>query len=925
MDVKKRKQAAKQFAQNWQGRGYEKGDAQTFWNELLRDVVGLDRISSKVKFEHRTASGGFIDAFIPDSGVIIEQKAIGVNLDKPEMRQGREVTPFEQALAYAESFPRLEQPRFIVVCNFETFRIHDRDSASREELPSCFLEFTLDELGEKPSYLDFIVDPENSRIERQKEVSMQAGVQIGKLHSALRGQYIDPDSDESQHSLNVLCVRLVFCMFCEDAELFEKDAFLNYLKPVPAQDIRRSLKDLFQALNTPVEERDPYERDRFAGFPYVNGGLFADDVEIPNFNDEIKFLLLFEASQQTNWASISPTIFGGIFESTLNPATRRSSGMHYTSPENIHRVIDPLFLDALHEEFDAIRMNPSLVGKKRKKALESFRHKIGSMRFFDPACGSGNFLTETYLSLRELENDVLNELNDGQMMVLFGGDEGIENDERVSLDQFYGIEINDFAVRVAKTALWIAQLQANSRSEMLLDLSIEDFPLIDSANIVQGNALRVDWNDVLSASECDYVIGNPPFIGYSNHTKAQQEDRESIFGKGCKVLDYVSCWYKKSADYIASYPIRCAFVSTNSITQGQQVEPLWKPLFDSGVHIDFAWPTFVWGNEASDQAHVHVVIVGFSRIYVGPRFLFGESDFREVDNINGYLTPAENVFVQRRAKPICDVNPMVRGCQPTDDGNLILSPEERDELVRREPMSKRWIRPFSMGAEFINGKDRFCLWLVDAQPSDLKSMPLVAERVRKVKEARLQSSKSATRKKAETPWLFDEVRPPQGESYLAIPAVSSGRRKYMPLGFVTNGMIPGNKLYFISDAGLYEFGILMSQFHNAWMRVVAGRLKSDYNYSNTIVYNNFIWPQADEAARAKIEQAAQAVLDARANHPGESYANLYDPDFMPADLRVVHDALDRAVEAAYGIDFKGDEEKIVAHLFKLYADAVEGQ
>ena len=923
MDAKLRKQQAKAFAENWQGRGYEKGEAQVFWTELLRDVVGLDRISSKVKFEHRTSSGGFIDALIPDSGVLIEQKAIGVDLDKPEVRQGREVTPFEQALAYAESFPRAEQPRFIVVSNFETFRVHDRDSASRDELAGKYLEFTLEELGDSPSLLGFITNPENSRIERQRQVSMEAGAQIGRLFAALRGQYLDPDSPESQHSLNVLCVRLVFCLFCEDAELFQKDALLNYLKPVAAADMRRALKDLFAALNTPIDERDPYERDRFAGFPYVNGGLFADEVEIPNFTEEIKFMLLFDASQETDWSGISPTIFGGIFESTLNPETRRSGGMHYTSPENIHKVIDPLFLDALREEFDSIRMDSSLIGKKRKRALQAFRNRIGSLRFLDPACGSGNFLTETYLSLRELENDVLNELNDGQMMVLFGGDEGIEDDERVSLDQFFGIEINDFAVRVAKTALWIAQLQANNRSEMLLDLSINDFPLTDSPNIVQGNALRMDWNELLPAGECDYIIGNPPFIGYSNHTKEQQEDRESIFGKGCKVLDYVACWYKKAADYIGEHPIKCAFVSTNSITQGQQVEPLWRPLFDTGVHIDFAWPTFVWGNEASDQAHVHVVIIGFSRTNKGARMLFGEDGVREVDNINGYLAPAPNVFVERRAKPICDVKPMVRDCQPTDDGNLILSPEERDELVSHEPAAEKWIRPFSMGAEFINGKDRYCLWLVDAQPSDLRAMPKVAERVNKVRESRLASSKAATRKKAETPWLFDEIRPPQGKSYLAIPAVSSGRRKYMPLGFVTNGMIPGNKLYFISNAGLYEFGILMSQFHNAWMRVVAGRLKSDYNYSNTIVYNNFIWPDATDAQRKTIEDAAQAVLDARANHPGESYADLYDPDFMPPDLRNAHDKLDAAVEAAYGVDFNGDEERMVAHLFKLYSDAIK--
>ena len=922
MDAKRRKQQAKTFAENWKGRGYEKGEAQVFWAELLRDVVGLNHISSNVKFEHRTSSGGFIDVLIPDSGIIIEQKAIGVDLDKPEVRQGREVTPFQQALAYAESFPRAEQPRFIIVCNFKSFRVHDRDSCSRDELANKYLEFTLEELGNSPSLLNFIINPENSRIERQKQVSMEAGAQIAKLFIALREQYLDPDSLESQHSLNVLCVRLVFCLFCEDAELFQKDALLNYLKPVPASNMRRALSDLFLVLNTPLDQRDPYERDKFSGFPYVNGGLFADEVEIPNFTEEIKFMLLFEASQETDWSSISPTIFGGIFESTLNPETRRSGGMHYTSPENIHKVIDPLFLDALRDEFNSIRMDAALIGKKRKRALELFRRKIGSLCFLDPACGSGNFLTEIYLSLRELENDVLNELNDGQIAVLFGGDVGIENNDRVSLDQFFGIEINDFAVRVAKTALWIAQLQANNKSEMLLDLSIKDFPLVDSPNIVQGNALRMEWGGVLPADHCDYIIGNPPFVGYSNHTKEQQEDRESIFGKGCKVLDYVACWYKKAADYIGDHQIGCAFVSTNSITQGQQVEPLWKPLFNSGIHIDFAWPTFVWGSEASDQAHVHVVIIGFSRMGDGSKYLYTSDSAREVRNINGYLAPAANVFVSRRANPISDAPEMVAGGKPSDGGFLILSPEERDKLVGRDLAAAKWIRPFSMGAEFINGKDRYCLWLVDVQPSDLRAMPLVAERVSRVREVRLASTKAATRKKAETPWLFDEVRLPKGDSYLAIPKVSSERRKYIPIGFVTNGMIPGDKLFFISDAGLYEFGILMSQFHNAWMRVVAGRLKSDYSYSNTIVYNNFIWPDATEEQRRSIEEAAQAVLNARASHPGESYADLYDPDFMPPDLRHAHEYLDAAVEAAYGVSFAGDEERMVAHLFELYAEAV---
>ena len=922
---KTKHKAARAFAETWAGRGYEKGEAQVFWTELLRDVVGMKRVSSEVKFEHRTSSGGFIDAFIPDAGVLVEQKAIGVDLDKPEVRQEREVTPFEQALAYAESFPRFEQPRFIVVCNFETFRVHDRDSCSRDELSSSYLEFTLEELGDSPNLLGFITNPENSRIERQKQVSMEAGAQIGKLFAALRGQYLDPDSPESQHSLNVLCVRLVFCLFCEDAELFQKDALLNYLKPVPAADMRRALKDLFAALNTPLDERDPYERDRFAGFPYVNGGLFADEVEIPNFTEEIKFMLLFDASQETDWSGISPTIFGGIFESTLNPETRRSGGMHYTSPENIHKVIDPLFLDALREEFDGIRLNDSLIGKKRKQALQAFRNKIGSLRFLDPACGSGNFLTETYLSLRELENDVLNELNDGQMMVLFGGDEGIEDDERVSLDQFYGIEVNDFAVRVARTALWIAQLQANNRSEMLLDLSINDFPLADSPNIVCGNALRMDWDELLPADECDYIIGNPPFIGHQWRSESQQEDMELVLGDipGYGKLDYVCAWYISAARYIGTRDIHAAFVSTNSICQGESVRILWEPMAKLGMEIGFAWPTFVWGNGASDQAHVHVVIVGFSSTVhpLPAKRIFYVDTVAEADHINGYLFDSEDVFIANRGKPINKGVPeMTKGSQPTDGGNLILFEEEAQDLIGKYPNLAEVIRQYMGGREFINGLVRYCLWFDGARLADY-NYPEIRERLQAVKEAREQSPTKSVREAANTPAIFTQIRQPKS-AYLALPVVSSERRQYIPVGFVPEKVIASDQLRFIPTDSMFIFGLLLSKAHMAWLRVVAGRLKSDYRYSPA-VYNSFVFPDATEEQKAAIEKSTQEVLDARALYPDATLADLYNPDnrFVYPELMDAHAKLDAAVEAAYGVDFNGDEERMVAHLFKLYTAA----
>ncbi len=912
------KKALKEFAGRWRGKGYEKGETQLFWLQLLKAIDYPH--ADDVLFERRLPSGGFVDVWLRDAGVLIEQKSLGVDLDKEELRQGKLKTPLDQALDYVAELPLLEQPRYVVTCNFETFRVYDRNKWGRSELANNAFTFTLDEIAEHPEYLAFVNDPANSRLEKEKRVSIQAGELIGKLYDKLREGYLDPDSEENMRALNVLCVRLVFCLYCEDADLFEKDAFYNYLNDVPVSGIRKALKELFRALDTELADRDPYDLE-IKKFPYVNGGLFRGDFEIPNFTEETKRFLLEEASKPVDWSQISPTIFGGIFESTLHPEPRRSGRMHYTSPENIHKVIDPLFLDDLKADFAAIRDEEGTTPRKRKAALTNFHKKLCSLKFFDPACGSGNFLTETYLCLRKLEDAVLRELWKGQTVMGFG-DEAITGD-RVKLSQFYGIEINDFAVAVARTALWISRLKANGETSMFMEMGGDDFPLQESANIAQGNALRIDWNDVLPASECSFVMGNPPFIGYSNHTKEQESDRALIFGK-VKTVDYVACWYWKAAKYIGDLPVRAAFVSTNSICQGQQVEPIWKPLFAQGFHIDFAWTTFVWNNEASDQAHVHVVVVGFSK-QTTKKTLYNDGNISRPVNINAYLTPSPNVFVEKHSSPLCNVPEMTAGGKPTDGGNLLMTTVEKDELISAEPLAEKWIKPFSMGAEFIKGQERWCLWLVGITPEDLQSMPLVKKRVDAVREMRLASSKAATVKKAETPWLFDEVRPPQSKNYIAIPKVSSERRDYVPLGFVTNGMIPGDMLYFVETDSLYHFGVMTSQFQNSWMRVVAGRLKSDYRYSNTIVYNNLIWPDPTPEQRETVETFTQAVLDARANYPDKSLADLYDPDKMPADLLAAHKALDKAVEAAYGVDFDGDEEKIVAHLFKLYAEKTAGR
>lgn len=922
-----RKQAAKKFAEAWAGRGYEKGDTATFWLELLRDVVGMEDLATSVLFESHTSTGGYVDVTIPDAKTVIEQKSLGVDLDKPGVRQGLTVTPFQQAKVYADATRNSERPNTIIVCNFGTFRIHDLDTDKPAE---NYTEFHLHELPEQLHLLDFLINPQLERRRREERVSITAGELIGKLYDKLRGQYLDPDSEDARHSLNVLCVRLVFLLYAEDAGLFPKDAFHDYLKPVSASMSRIALRELFTYLNTPDNDRDPYASEPLKQFPYVNGGLFAADVEIPNLTDEIVTFLLDEVSRGTDWSQISPTVFGGVFESTLNPETRRAGGMHYTSPANIHKVIDPLFLDDLRSELERILTTSGVGERKRRNELARFHDKIASLHFFDPACGSGNFLTETYLQLRKLENKVLGELHRGHAS--FALDDDL-TPKKVSLRQFHGIEINDFAVNVAMTALWIAELQANAETQSLVASNIDDLPLHDPAPIVHGNALELDWREILDPAGCDYIIGNPPFIGYSNLTDGQKTERLRIMGKTGGVLDYVACWFKLASTYMHGTNIRAALVATNSITQGQQVEPLWKPLFDDGIHIHFAHLTFPWGNESNDAAHVHVVVVGFGYTQIKQKTLYthhrdGTVTTQQAANINAYLAPAPNVFVTKRRTPLGDIPPMTAGGKPVVGQNsLLLDAAERDELVRQEPAAQPWIRRFSMGEEFINGTDRYCLWLDGIEPSTLKNMPRVRERVERVREMRLGSKKAVTQKKAVTPWLFDEMRYRGEGTYLAVPKVSSHRRQYIPMGFVTNGMIPGDKLYFIPTDSRYIFGVLMSRVHNAWMRAVGGRLKSDYSYANTIIYNTLVWPDTNEQSRTAIETAAQAVLDARAKCPDATLADLYDPDndWLYPDLTRAHEELDAAVERAYGLEPGLPEHELVAHLFQLYQEATRAE
>ena len=928
------RKAAEEFARYWAGRGDEKGETQQFWIDLLQNVLGDDDALRHLRFEARVdteagSSKGFADVTVMRADgrgalAMVEQKSAGVDLDRPEQRQGRMVTPAQQCRAYAEALPLNEQPRWVLTCNFKSMRAYDRNMDPLCSKAPAF-ELALADLPRNLDALSFLTGGDSAPV-LSHEVSVQAGALMGRVHDMLADSFatvMDPDDPAVHHALSVICTRLMFLMFCEDAGLIPASAFRDFLRETKAERLRKALADLFVWLDTPDSERDPFEaRDgAFRAFPYMNGGLFAEKVQVPTIDETLRTELIVHGCQEFDWSGVSPTVFGSIFEGALSHDRRRAGGMHYTSPENIHRLIDPLFLDGLKAEL-AEALDRPVAGGGRTKALQRLHDKVGGLSFLDPACGSGNFLTETYVELRKLENRILLELNREESLRF--SFEGVgDSPVKVTLANFHGIEINDFACCVARTALWIAEKQADMDTAKVVRRVYDELPLTDYGCIVQGNALRMDWNDVVPAETCDYIVGNPPFIGYSNLTEGQKEDRASIFGKDGGTLDYVACWYKKASDYIRGLPTRCALVSTNSICQGQQVEPLWRPLFEDGVHIDFAHRTFVWNSEATDEAHVHVVIVGFSRADAGVKRLFDSNGQGfEVEHINAYLTSSEDAFVARRARPLCDVPEMVAGGKPTDGGFLLLTQDERDELLRREPAAEPYVRPFSMGAEYINGIPRYCLWMDGADPAALLKLPFVRERVEHVRAFRLQSKKAATQKKAATPWLFDEVRPPKGDSYIAVPSVSSGRRKYVPMGFVTDGMIPGNMLLFVPNGGLYEFGILESQFQNAWMRLVAGRLKSDYRYTNTIVYNNFVWPDATPEQRERIESCAQAVLDARAAHPDATLADMYDPDndFLFGDLMAAHSTLDAAVEAAYGVDFKGDEEKIVAHLFKLYAE-----
>ena len=962
--------AAAEFAERWKGRGYERGESQPFWIDLLSNVFGIETPSDGfITFEdHRMVdASNFIDGRIRSTKVLIEQKSLGKDL-RAGIRQsdGSLLNPFQQARRYVVSLPVSEHPRWIVTCNFSEFLVYDMEQPNGE--PEQIL---LENLGKEYYRLMFLVDAKSEHLSKEMRVSMQAGEIVGKIYDALLKQY-DDNSPEALRWLNILCVRIVFCLYAEDAEIFSHDQFHDYLARFDAEGMRVALLQLFDTLNNPIDKRSRFLRDDLKAFPYTNGGLFEEEIEIPQFTEELRTTLLLNASLDFDWSEISPTIFGAVFESTLNPETRRSGGMHYTSIENIHKVIDPLFLNDLRHELDEILEEK--IEKQRKRKLGEYQMKLSSLTFLDPACGSGNFLTETYLSLRRLENEAIRERYHGQT---FLGFEEV-NPVKVSIQQFYGIEINDFAVTVATTALWISEAQMLRETEKIIRRDIDFLPLKPYKNIREGNALRMEWDvmeyptDVTTiyaknahiihedksqwkASEpvveyddinlvtahydsepkptttrievrFDYIIGNPPFVGYTFQSERQKEDLSIVCRECGKNLDYVAGWYYKAAKLMQNSEVKAALVSTNSITQGEQVSAIWKMLMEQyGMRIDFAYRTFQWDSEATLKAHVHCVIIGFSSLYSPEskeKFIFDGKHIIKADNINPYLIDAPNVFVDKRKKPLCGGVPqMMKGSQPTDGGNLLLSSEEREELLKKSPVLSRYVRPFVGADEFIKGKERYCLWLDGANPDDLMHSAELARRIAAVRECRNASPKAATRQWAKFPTLFTENRQPK-DTYVIVPSVSSEKRRYVPMGFVSSNVVASNLVLIIPNASLYHFGVLTSIIHMAWMRAVCGRLKSDYRYSADIVYNNFPWPEPTEAQKTKIEQTAQAILDVRAKYPDSTLAALYSEKFMPADLLIAHEKNDKAVMDAYGWKYSREyqESMVVANLFKLYQE-----
>ncbi len=911
------KQAVKEFIKDREWKWYEKWQSQPFWIDLLNRVLWVENPAQFIEFEDHVKidkANGFIDGFIPSTKVLIEQKWIDRNLREAiKQSDWSLLNPFQQAKRYSAELPYDKRPRWIITCNFQSFLVYDMNNPNSE--PE---EILLKNLAKEYYRLSFIVNEKAEHIKKEEEISFKAWELIGKIYDAFAKQYKDLDNENSHKSLNELCVRLVFCLYAEDAGIFgKKDMFHDYLIKYSndLDAMRKSLIELFKILDTKDEDRDPYLSDELSQFPYVNWWLFSNEnIEIPKFTEEIRDLILSDASNNFDWSDISPTIFWAVFESTLNPETRRSGGMHYTSIENIHKVIDPLFLDELREDLDW-----ALAYKRdndRKTALIDFQKKLASLKFFDPACGSGNFLTETYLSLRRLENEAIR---------AFGKDQ-ISLDPswliKVNINQFYGIEINDFAVKVATTALWIAESQTVKETEEIVWTRINFLPLKSYTSIKEWNALRIDWNEVISNKDCNYIMWNPPFIGMKEMTDENKEDMKlTVPVKKFKQMDYVACWYFKAEQYIDNTDIEVAFVSSNSITQWEQALTIRPYLFEKNLVINFAYRTFKWESEASLMAAVHCVIIGFSKIDKKNKIIFENWRKKIVKHINHYLTEWESIFIEKTWLPICKwIKEMTKWAQLIDWWNFMLTREEYQEALNNEPFIKDYIKRYYNAHDLINWwKEVYALYLENCPPDIIRKSKLLKDRVEKVYNYRANNDSPSTNILKSTPSKYFQPQVPGWES-IVVPVVSSINRKYIPICFMSKWMVYTNALFFIDNADIYTFWIVTSNVHMARTRTIAGRLKSDYRYSNTMVYNTFPRPTPTADQKRKIEQTAKSILDARNLYPDSSLADLYDELTMPKELRKAHQENDKAVMEAYGFNLKMTESECVAKLMEMYQE-----
>ncbi len=932
----------KQFTNKWKDKGREKQDTHKYWEELIEILLDVKHGRDFVDWEKEvpvpviTTEDGkstkYIDCYLKESKCLVEQKSHNISLDKKLLQSdGSELNALEQAQMYYNRLNLSEKGRYTIACNFVEFRIFDNEH--NNQLPVVI---QLADLPKRWSwkYLRKILSGDetlNDDVRKDAAAKTASGV-VKRLYELLKAEYKEEElTRDVLHQMNVFCVRVVFCLYADDSGLFPNQEFHSFLEAFPAKKLQEKLYWLFVSLDKEPHKRVASLDVEIKQFPYVNGGLFKKVVDVPRISDPIKQLLINSAEglrmpgkggDLFSWSEISPTNFGCIFESTLDPETQKENGMHYTSPENIHRVIDPLFLNDLRKELDIVLAMPNESKREkdeREKSLKAYQTKLAKLRFFDPACGSGNFLTETFKSIRRLEMEAVSEMSDNGF-----------NPCKVNIDKFYGIEINDFAAQVARAALWISDCQMVEEEMERFKVSLPQLPLKSYDHIYCGNALTTDWKNIVKPRQLNYIIGNPPFVGASKMSAEQKSETVAILGEGNRVnsVDYVGAWYHKAAAMINGTNIQCAFVSTNSITQGEQVSPLWKKLFDDyKLKISFAWRTFKWenANKQGKQAAVYCVIIGFSNKLPrhSKRIIYtlhkdGEVKTKEVSRISPYLIEADNILVEVSNKQLCGHSEMTYGNKPSAK-NLIFGEEEKVAFEKKyKDISDKCLRRYIGSKDFLHGKPiRYCLWLKGISPSVYSGNPIIEKRLTAVAKERSESSEANTRRFAETPHLFFSSPQPDTD-FMAIPETSSENRPYIPIAYLNKDVRASNSLQIIPNANLYEFGILCSSIHMNWVKTIGGRLKGDYRFTS-IAYNTFPWPQVSAEQKELVEKKAQAILNARINHPECSLADLYQKGrIADADLLKAHKENDDVVMRLFGFDSEMTEEQIANELLKRY-------